>query len=1014
MINIIQNTIGALGRVLGIVRKNLQLWFDFTKSEVIGSELQVNDFSTNTTGWGSTAATISVNNDELINVSNGSAAYGIASFSSAFDNGKTYIIEGDYRNIDAINAYVAFHDGAAQSNITPLNSSTSNSHFKVTVTTASTGSAQLKLNSTSSIGENLSVAFSNISVKEVTQFVMDKSPNTNNATLFTGKALSFNGNDEVSLGSQSFAGSDITIAVWSNLTNLTGIKPILGFSRMLLRVDGDDINWYSDVNAPTITTFVAAATTSPQRLVLTQTGTEVKLYIDGILFDTRTLGVIGTNALNSFIGAYNYSANHYEGILSDLQIYNKVWTASDVAFDYNNPNHLAIDNPATSLVVTDLKAYWALSEGDGLVAYDSGSTLEEDVVQNGDFSELGSEEVTDGIFSNGLDDWNQNGNFTSVNNQLICNTSDAGLLLYQNPITPYIDGKAYEYTFDVVSITTGNVRARLGNTLSDAISTEGTHSVVIIHSGTTPTYFVNYGSDAVIDNISVKQVDPNDDWVLGTGWSYGDDKVVAVSGSGAHMTQDIGAEIGKQYQVNFDVEVAGGKVFLYCGQYAPTWETITESNSYSFNLTWGNNNPISFYKDSDFVGSITNISVTEITQSAHGSNVTPTSGDLIGATYVDKQPTIPQLGMMDWAKGSNLITYSEDFAEWSVFDDVSTVANYGVSPDGTQNSFKVSSLGGVNDFIYLSLSITASQTFTVSFFIKNIDSVTSVFYNPSESQIEIDWNGATISSINTGANYESVGNGWYKITSTSISNADSSYVTRFYPSKSPNAGSIELFGYQLEESSSAGNYILTDGAAAIDVTTIQNPTNKGYDILGNALRLRENAFNLDGSGYAEIADSDSLDFGTGDFTVECWATYKFENTGSGLNVIISNGLASAASTLGFNLLTNSADFVIRLGDGSNVYNMSITATPIENTWYYIAFTRVGTTLTVYLDDADGVDYTDADIAVDVTTANPITVGVDAQSSRRYKGLIDEPRLYNRALTSKEIINNYKIGLRTHS
>ena len=113
-----------------------------------------------------------------------------------------------------------------------------------------------------------------------------------------------------------------------------------------------------------------------------------------------------------------------------------------------------------------------------------------------------------------------------------------------------------------------------------------------------------------------------------------------------------------------------------------------------------------------------------------------------------------------------------------------------------------------------------------------------------------------------------------------------------------------LWGAQVEEGSSAGNFILTDGAAAIDVTTIQNPTNKGYDILGNALRLREHAFNLDGSGYAEVADSDSLDFGTGDFTVECWATYKFENTGSGLNVIISNGLASSASTLGFNLLNH--------------------------------------------------------------------------------------------------------------
>ena len=40
-------------------------------------------------------------------------------------------------------------------------------------------------------------------------------------------------------------------------------------------------------------------------------------------------------------------------------------------------------------------------------------------------------------------------------------------------------------------------------------------------------------------------------------------------------------------------------------------------------------------------------------------------GSSLGATYDDAQERIPQLGMMNWSKGSNLIEYSEDFSQWT-------------------------------------------------------------------------------------------------------------------------------------------------------------------------------------------------------------------------------------------------------------------------------------------------------------------------------------------------------------
>ena len=55
---------------------------------------------------------------------------------------------------------------------------------------------------------------------------------------------------------------------------------------------------------------------------------------------------------------------------------------------------------------------------------------------------------------------------------------------------------------------------------------------------------------------------------------------------------------------------------------------------------------------------LTNVSLKQVTPADNGAITN-------GATWLPAQSTIPQLGMMDWSKGSNLLTYSEDFSEWS-------------------------------------------------------------------------------------------------------------------------------------------------------------------------------------------------------------------------------------------------------------------------------------------------------------------------------------------------------------
>ena len=758
----------AVAFIRGIVRKNLQLWLDFEKSEVIGGELITNgDFATDTdwnlgTGW-------SYGDDEVVreNATSNSQISQVINIES----GSTYSISYTREYISGggqTNLYSAF---TTQGTNETLGNYSSQVQESVVITSQFTptysGNLTIQLYGIGSFNGSIS----NISVKEITQFAKDKSPNTNNAKLFTGKALSFGGNDYVDLGSQAVGGSDITIAVWGNLNDLSGTKPITAFGWTLLRVSNGHLNWFSDIGGSFVT-FLNCMSTNRQRIVLTQSGTTAKLYINGVLFDAQTAIVIDNASLSSKIGSQG--SNFYDGDLADLQIYNAAWNASDVTFDYNNPNHLVTDNPNSTISLSNLKGYWALSEGDGVVAFDS-------------------------------------------------------------------------------------------------------------------------------------------------------------SGEGN----------------------SGG---IY-------------------------------------------------------------DGAIFGATYVDAQPTIPQLGMMDWSKGSNLITYSEDFGatDW-IKTNASITTNTTTSPITstlTADTFeKTSAVNTVCEVKQTPYQNTGNHT--LSIYIKTIDAISVLLrLDAAGNSCNSTFTFSTKTFASSGANfvsssYEELSNGWFKlslvgnITSIAFNSAITMYSNAL-------GESMYLWGAQVEEGTSAGNYIQTTDSSATDVTLIQNPNNKGFDILGNPLRLREHGFNLDGTGYGEVADDDSLDFGTGDFTLEAWVVAKYISSGSSYNTIISLGGGVTATDTAAIVSGNTYFRFLCGGDGSPFV---VDTTPYtENEWYHLVAVRSGGVTGFYMNTVAQVGG-DSNSS-NVTNSSNILIGKDVGASRTYKDLIDEPRIYNRALTLKEIKQNFKAGINKH-
>ncbi len=322
------------------------------------------------------------------------------------------------------------------------------------------------------------------------------------------------------------------------------------------------------------------------------------------------------------------------------------------------------------------------------------------------------------------------------------------------------------------------------------------------------------------------------DWNKGTGWSINAGEAILTNGGGSLSKSDGIFVVGKTYK--FSIEITS----ISLGAFSP--KTNTGQNIFSsvtlntvgvhtstFTVTSGVN--LQIRASGTTTGSIDNVSVKEIIDT---NNIPRISYDSNGDNgHILLEPT-----------STNLFPYSEDFSQWLIFNTINRTSNYGTSPDGTQNSYEIGSSGGAADFIYLILTITASQSHTLSFFIKNVDSTQSKFWNASESTININWSGSTITSIDSGANYEAYGNGWYKITSTATSNSDGEFIARFYPSTSGTA-SVELYGYQLESLPYATSYIPTL-TGSTETRATETATGAGSATLINS---------TEGVLYAEIA-----------------------------------------------------------------------------------------------------------------------------------------------------------------
>jgi len=226
-------------------------------------------------------------------------------------------------------------------------------------------------------------------------------------TLYSGRALDFDGvTDYVDCGTtfqSTFRGS-FSISAWikpddgqpdSDANVIFGTRNSTAQDMCYCRVQTNGkLYWiYESDNdgkeAETASAVFVNGAESWHHVVLVANSTTagaggMKIYLDGLeqtLDGTNNGNTSGitfsdfTTSNNVYIGANNVNdtaGSFFDGDISNLQIWDKAWSLSDVQYAYTHPEKLITDNSAVTsgTTISNLKAWYPMTEGTGSIVND--------------------------------------------------------------------------------------------------------------------------------------------------------------------------------------------------------------------------------------------------------------------------------------------------------------------------------------------------------------------------------------------------------------------------------------------------------------------------------------------------------------------------------------------------------------------------------------------------------------------------------------------------------------------
>lgn len=194
----------------------------------------------------------------------------------------------------------------------------------------------------------------------------------------------------------------------------------------------------------------------------------------------------------------------------------------------------------------------------------------------------------------------------------------------------------------------------------------------------------------------------------------------------------------------------------------------------------------------------------------------------------------------------------------------------------------------------------------------------------------------------------------------------------------------------------------TNGTLASDFSN-----NSNYGVLNGGLTFsgtagkKGGALLFDGSDdEIDIPSSDSINFGTGDFTISAWF-YRHENAQTNLRILSKGAGNNLASNAGFCFYGSNTSISFAVNPSGPRSTISSSHSGV-NKWIHVTgVVERGGLQKLYIDGAL-VNSTAAPTG-SVSGSIPLAIGSNQSLGQRWDGLIDDVRLYNRALSDSEIL-----------
>jgi hypothetical protein len=457
-----------------------------------------------------------------------------------------------------------------------------------------------------------------------------------------------------------------------------------------------------------------------------------------------------------------------------------------------------------------------------------------ELVQNGDFSEIGSEWFNaNNIYprDGATNTINSDGTITTeLNNSNIGWNLNSSAILNQN--------KIYKVEWKVISTNSNSGTFWYWNGVEQGGFGDltqvgsGVYYVKGNASGANANFRFNNAqlNSTITWSLSVKEVGQN--WTFGTGWSIGDG-VVSLNSPTGNLEQSLSVTSGSKYRVTFTISnyVSGDVRWRFTGTSNENGTLRSANGTYTEEITLTNSQSVFRFSPTGGVMDIDNISVVEVL------------GDKPRIDYSD---SLTEPSLLLEPQSTNLIPYSEDFSDsyWLKFATNLTITpNAIISPTGQTDASKLVS-GSTNAQQAIYRNITKSNC-TLSVFAKKAEFDTIALKLSGSQVSKFDLSDGTIGyNTNVTPSIESLGNGWYRCSIT-IDSSSSAYAWIAIDSgntQGDESSGIYIWGAQLEELSYATSYIPTAGSTA---TRLGETANNAGDV--NVFNSEEGVF------YAEIA-----------------------------------------------------------------------------------------------------------------------------------------------------------------